>query len=153
MRAGSSFQSILEQTLSAQAATDKAFNATRPTTVHSMNQTSDSVVDPAHLAFLLGALDRASFQKPVTRVYPAAPKPPPPPHDLTEEQRLAASFFAVHGAELSPAFTQKELKNAFRRTALRLHPDMNKGASGPFIALKKHYAELSGLFVEAVGSY
>ncbi len=55
-------------------------------------------------------------------------------------------FFTHHGIALSPAFTRGELKKAFRTLALRLHPDMNKGAVSAFIELKNNYETLNVLF-------
>ncbi|MBS1970761.1 MAG: DnaJ domain-containing protein [Bdellovibrionales bacterium] len=103
--------------------------------------------DPAHLAYLMGTLGPAYFRPQTSRAYPSRPKPPPPPHALSEAQRAAYDFFALHGNTLSPAFSQKELKKAFRVLALKLHPDTNKGAvASAFIELKKNYETLMDLF-------
>jgi hypothetical protein len=133
-----SFHSILEQKIRSQRTQDS-----QTFTSHSARPADQ---DPAHLAFLMGALQRTAFSRPVTTLYPSAPKPPPPPHLLSESQQVAYGFLVAHGGDLGPAFTQKQLRTAFRRAALRLHPDMNKGTSGPFIELKKYYAELGQLF-------
>lgn len=103
--------------------------------------------DPAHLAYLMGTLGPAYFRPQTSRAYPSRPKPPPPPHSLTETQQDAASFFTSYSAALSPAFSQRELKKAFRTLALQLHPDTNKGTTaGAFIELKKNYETLMSLF-------
>jgi len=138
MRSEASFQQILERKIKAQSPEiplQQGFDQ------HPHSQ------DPAHLAYLMGTLGPAYFRPQTGRVYPSRPKPPPPPHVLDEAQTLAVDFFASHGATLSPAFTQKELKKSFRLLALKLHPDTNKGAvASAFIELKKNYETLAGLF-------
>ncbi|MBK9322083.1 MAG: J domain-containing protein [Bdellovibrionaceae bacterium] len=106
--------------------------------------TSD--LDPAHLAYLLGNLETFHFRPRPAKIYPAPPKAAIPPHKLTQSQLESCAFFESHGFKLSPAFSRKELKKGFRALALRLHPDMNKGAPGPFIQLKTHYLALVTLF-------
>jgi hypothetical protein len=153
MKANASFRTILEEKLKTSASFSQTASGAQGAS--SFQHTADQ--DPAHLAFLMGTLNKTAFTAPITKVYPAppkAPKPPPKPHALTVSQQAAYEFFLKYstefaletGVELGPAFTQKELKNAFRRLALRLHPDMNKGACGPFISLKTHYEELEQLF-------
>ncbi len=107
---------------------------------------STSDQDPAHLAYLLGSLETYYFRPRPTKIYPSPPKTAPRPHELTQKQKDSSDFFEKHGFKLSPAFSRKELKRGFRALALRLHPDMNKGASGPFIQLKTHYMSLTALF-------
>jgi hypothetical protein len=51
------------------------------------------------------------------------PPPPRPPHVLDAEQSLAFSFFAELGEGLVENFSLKDLKKAFRRLALKFHPD------------------------------
>jgi hypothetical protein len=131
-----SFQQILEEKIQAHSqefASTTAFSE------------GISEQDPAHLAFLLGNLNATYWRPQATKAYPAKPKPAPRPHVLNDEQQLSFQFFQSHGAILSVAFTGKELKKAFRMLALRLHPDMNKGAQGPFIDLKKNYETLRAL--------
>lgn len=113
-----------------------------------------STPEPAHLAYLLGHIGQTFFRPPpslqVHKSYPSRPMPPAPParppHSFSEDQALAYAFFALYEGHLSPAFSQKELKKAFRTLALKLHPDMNKGAAGAFIELKNHYVKLLELF-------
>jgi len=137
MNARASFQQILEE---------KIHSRQRETLAGRGSQEPSQSQDPAHLAYLLG-LRGATFTRPsAAKIYPSRPKPPPPPHNLTESQAAARGFFVLQGVELSPAFTEGELKKAFRLLALKLHPDMNKGASGAFIELKKNYETLRELF-------
>jgi len=130
MRAQASFHEILEEKLQ---------NQDRPQPGASENR---SYQDPAHLAYLLGTLGTTYFRPQTTKIYPVQPKPSPRPHALSQAQEGAYAFFNLYGAELPGAFTQKELKRAFRALALKLHPDMNKGTVGPFIELKKNYETL-----------
>lgn len=133
-----SFQQILEEKL--QAKSHKNLSG------QSIEQTSQTL-DPAHLAYLMGHLGPAFFRPQTHKIYPARPKPPLPPHSLSGEQGQARDFFLLQGVELSPAFSQRELKKAFRSLALRLHPDTNKGApEDAFIRLKTNYEILLTLF-------
>ncbi|MGZ3742622.1 MAG: DnaJ domain-containing protein [Pseudobdellovibrionaceae bacterium] len=133
------FQQILE---------NKIRTPGRP--LDSKNPTSTQNFDPAHLAYLMGQISQSFFRPPppsqIRKTYPSRPTPPPPPHSLSEEQQVALSFFVLQGVQLSPAFPQKELKKAFRSLALKLHPDMNKGAESAFIELKSNYEKLNRLF-------
>lgn len=142
MRSEASFQQILERKLKAQSTSERQETHTQT----AFDQGSQSQ-DPAHLAYLMGTLGPAYFRPQASRAYPSRPKPPPPPHALSEPQSAAAAFFTDYGTPLSPAFSQRELKKAFRLLALRLHPDTNKGAlAGAFIELKKNYETLMGVF-------
>lgn len=142
MQARVSFQEILEIKIKAQS---RAESQETPAT-QGFEQ-SNHTQDPAHLAYLMGTLGPAYFRPQASRAYPSRPKPPPPPHALSEAQKAASEFFALHGNILSPAFSQKELKKAFRVLALKLHPDTNKGAvASAFIELKKNYETLMDLF-------
>lgn len=141
MRTQASFQQILEEKIqvrSHESHSRRAFERD--------SQPQAQTQEPAHLAYLLGHLGPTFFRPQTTKIYPSRPKPPPPPHVLTEEQALAREFFVLQGVELTPAFSQRELKKAFRTLALRRHPDMNKGASDAFIELKNNYETLTQLF-------
>ena len=142
MSAQASFQQILEGKIRSQSRAQSREDQSP----QGFDQ-SHHCQDPVHLAYLMGTLGPAYFRPQASRVYPSRPKPPPLPHSLDEAQTLAAALFADHGATLSPAFTQKELKKAFRTLALKLHPDTNKGATGgAFIELKKNYETLMSVF-------
>lgn len=142
MQSRASFHEILESKIKAQS------NAQSPETLSPQGfDHSQHSQDPAHLAYLMGTLGPAYFRPQPHRAYPSRPKPPPPPHTLNEAQQAASEFFALHGNTLSPAFSQKELKKAFRVLALKLHPDTNKGAvASAFIELKNNYETLMDLF-------
>jgi hypothetical protein len=142
MQSRASFHEILERKM--KAASSGQSHETQ--SAQGFEQTRQSQ-DPAHLAYLMGTLGPAYFRPQASRAYPSRPKPPPPPHALSEAQKVAHDFFALHGNTLSPAFSQKELKKAFRVLALKLHPDTNKGAvASAFIELKKNYETLMDLF-------
>jgi hypothetical protein len=143
MRTEASFQQILESKIKRQSQSQNQENHVQQAFEQFPQQPMNQ--DPAHLAYLMGQMNPIFF-RPARKVYPSRPKPPPPPHSLTEEQRLAISFFALYGVTLSPAFPQKELKKAFRTLALKLHPDTNKGAVSAFIDLKNNYETLNELF-------
>lgn len=73
------------------------------------------------------------------------PPPPPKPHKLSAEQDKAMSFFATHDIALTAAFSKSELKRAYRRLALKLHPDRG-GDTARFVALRKAFETLSLVF-------
>lgn len=142
MRTQASFQQILEEKLQARRPQSLSGQG-----IEQETETRSFDHDPAHLAFLMGAIGPSFFRPQTSRIYPSRPKPPPPPHSLTEEQQSAYNFFILQGAALNPAFTSRELKKAFRALALKLHPDTNKGATaGPFLDLKHNYETLNALF-------
>ena len=145
MRTHSSFRQILEEKLQGHGSNAGATGASAPP----INSSIDHSTDPAHLAYLLGNLGVSYWQPRAQRIYPAGPRPVPTPHTLTPDQQRAYEFFnsvAVLGATLSPAFSRRDLKKAFRQLALRLHPDMNKGAVAPFLDLKNSYELLNAVF-------
>lgn len=103
-------------------------------------------IDPAHLAFLMGQVNRSTSPirgkynvKPVVHVRK--------PHVLNEAQGLAFAFLKSIVNGLDEAFSSQELKKAFRQAALKVHPDRG-GRAEDFQALNKHYAELKNLFAK-----
>jgi hypothetical protein len=98
--------------------------------------------------FLVGNLDPIHFTAPTKgQVYHGQrkPTPPKPPHQLSALQQWAVDFFAVRGIELSPRFSSKDLQSAFRKLALRMHPDQG-GSPIEFQNLMTARAELAQLF-------
>lgn len=73
------------------------------------------------------------------------PPPPPKPHPLNQEQTSAKATFEKLGLSLSAAFTQKELKAAYRRLSKQHHPDKG-GDPLKFKCLKQSYDCLVKLF-------
>ncbi|MBC7371281.1 MAG: DnaJ domain-containing protein [Bdellovibrionaceae bacterium] len=143
MSTQASFRQILEEKLQVQGR-DRVDSAP-------MMDSLFTSTDPAHLAYLLGNLGVSYWQPQPQRIYPAGPRPTPRAHVFSPEQQLAYDFFnssSVLGKILTPAFTRRDLKKAFRQLALRLHPDMNKGAVAPFLDLKNSYELLGALFTE-----
>lgn len=137
MKSSASFQQILEEKIQAlhrESRHPQGFEA------------NTSSQDPTHLAYLIGHVGSTFFRPSASKAYPSRPKPPPPPHPLTTAQIWARDYFVLQGVELSPAFSLRELKRAFRTLAFKHHPDMNKGASGAFIELKNNYETLLQLF-------
>lgn len=69
---------------------------------------------------------------------------PLPPHDLSPEQKLAAHIFQTYQTPLSPRFTRKELKTAWRKLAKKTHPDQG-GSESSFRAALKAYHDLTAV--------
>lgn len=108
----------------------------------STNEASLHSTDPAHLAFLIGKINK--FPKPSPRGnYPRpTSRPQRKPHVFTETQRFSYEFLKSWSQELSEGFTANELKKAFRLAAIAVHPD-HGGSTQLFLELKQHYATLS----------
>lgn len=73
-----------------------------------------------------------------------APKPRPA-HKLTAEQMQSFHFFKCHHSELADNFSKADLKSAFRKLALKLHPDQG-GKADQFLSLKLAFENLSSVF-------
>lgn len=107
---------------------------------------SSAGVDPAHLAYLMGTVSplNSGFQH---RRYQAPPPPPRKAHVLTESQKSAVEWFRTQGETLVEGFNSKELKTAFRRLALKMHPDSGGNVSpADFLTLMKHHQVLGSVF-------
>ncbi|MBX3040906.1 MAG: hypothetical protein KF789_09400 [Bdellovibrionaceae bacterium] len=136
MKANASFQEILEEKMGVKTATSSA-----------------GIADgsPANMAFLLGHIRVFRFEKPTPNPFP---RPAPrrkeratgPAHSLSSEQAESKKWFILQGETLAEDFLRAELKTAFRRLALKLHPDKQSGSIQAFLELKKHRQILESLF-------
>lgn len=99
--------------------------------------------DPAHLAFLMGHIGKKTFKGTIRSPYKPTPRKP---HILDESQTKSFGFLKEWAQELPEGFTFRELKAAFRKAALRLHPDQG-GNCGDFLSLKGHYLNLQSIFL------
>lgn len=99
--------------------------------------------EPAHLSYLMGRIQKTDLLL-ARHKYPHIPKVRPP-HKLSISQTMAFDFFKTLVTDLSDAFTAHELRRAFRKAALKIHPD-HGGSSSDFIALKSHYTTLQEFF-------
>ena len=79
---------------------------------------------------------RAQEPKPAPRVRMAA-------HKLNPAQTQAMTYFISEKMFLLEDFTKDELKRAYKRLALKKHPDRQSGSNQYFIELQKHYEILS----------
>ncbi len=73
------------------------------------------------------------------------PTPPRPAHQFNEAQKAALHYFKRHGFELAANFSMKDLKGAFRKIALKIHPDQG-GESIEFQTLLLQREALELLF-------
>lgn len=111
-------------------------------------------LDPAHLAFLLGTVRVTRSARPTTRTFARAERKPSarpvrvsgPAHVLDEAQQNSLAWFLENGELLERDFTETELKKAYRRLALRFHPDRPGGTAQRFRALRGHESALRRLF-------
>lgn len=107
-------------------------------------------LDPAHLAFLLGTVRVSQRVRPSTKAsrpseekpFHSPPRPRTPAHALDEAQQKSLGWFAENGELLEGNFTAAELKKAFRRLALRFHPDRPGGTAHRFQVLRQHESTL-----------
>lgn len=132
-----------------------------------------SELDPAGLAFLMGQVGRFQFKtKAQYRTPPlfssSSPSSPPPKtrsrqefdsglkpevkirksgpaHHLSDLQKISFQFFNELNFVLELDFSVDELKVAFRKLALKFHPDRG-GDQKSFILLKSHYDSLRHVF-------
>ena len=103
--------------------------------------------DPAHLAFLMSQVSRVQSPAPRGK-YPApAVRPQRKAHTLNAAQTQAFNFFTIYIHDFSPAFTEGELRKAFRKLALILHPD-HGGQAEQFMDLKANYETLQTIFTK-----
>lgn len=126
------FKQILDDKLKETTASPRPISAT----FH-----SEGPLDPSHLAYLMGHVNRLNNTR-ICGKYPMSKvRPQRKPHDLTTLQRQAFEFLKTRIADLSEAFTERELKKAFRLAAMILHPDQG-GNARDFLALKENLAIL-----------
>lgn len=110
----------------------------------SENEASILSTDPAHLAFLLGKIEKRDFITPRGQ-YPAPKvRAQRKPHTFTPAQKLSYEFLRSYIYDLPEGFTTTELKRAFRQAAKTLHPD-HGGSTQLFLELKGHYENLSSV--------
>ncbi|KHD87660.1 MAG: hypothetical protein OM95_13230 [Bdellovibrio sp. ArHS] len=108
------------------------------------NQVSSLNSDPAHLAFLLGQINRLEFQTRRGHYPQQKVRPQRKAHSFTPTQKLAYEFLKTWAHDLHEGFTATELKKAFRQAALALHPD-HGGNTQQFLELKAHFQTLRAL--------
>lgn len=133
-----SFKTILEERLSED----------RASTERTISSEDNS---PAHMAFLIGKMGKFEFQ--VSRVstrnpYPKAKPAVRPNHMFNHSQWESFLFLTKWAGSVAENFNTHELKQAFRRAALRLHPDQG-GDPHLFLCLRSHFENLEVLLVKA----
>lgn len=132
------FAEILESQLR-QEIRKKLFEEIAPST------SSDPLIPSELWTQLVGKITPQRFMasQQAARVYhQLRPHPKPrPAHVLSSEQTQAFQFFLFYGSDLHDNFTSKELKSAFRKLALKLHPDQG-GQAEAFLSLKKAFERL-----------
>ena len=113
-----------------------------------LNAGWESTLDPHGMAQILAQTETHTFTK-ANRYNPYKFKsqrvaPQRPSHNMTEEQLLAYACLKQFAVQLSDNFNLTELKTAFRRSALKAHPD-HGGTSETFQNVKKSYQILTAL--------
>jgi hypothetical protein len=110
----------------------------------SINAGWETVLDPAHLAQLMGHTSvftthaKSSPYKKFKTVYQR------PTHTMTEEQNFAFTTLSQWAPNLKNNFGLKDLKSNYRLALLKTHPDQG-GSSENFWAVKKSYEVLCSL--------
>lgn len=119
---------------------------------HYTPKTEDT--SPAHLAFLIGKIGgkrtQFDFQAPPkasAKAYPRTPPKPRPNHSLSPSQRDSYLFLLKWAGDIAENFSLNELKQAFRRAALKLHPDQG-GSAQDFMSLRHHIQNLEVLVLK-----
>lgn len=73
--------------------------------------------------------------------YGVKPRPPRPPHSLSEIQKSAFDFFRKMKVELEDNFSLQDLRRAWRKLALKCHPDQG-GSAEMFRSAQSAYQKL-----------
>jgi hypothetical protein len=107
--------------------------------------------DPAHMAFLIGQIGRFDVRSNKNTYPRSTTRPQRKPHVLTASEALSFEYLKTHNLDLSPAFTEAELKKAFRHSAFILHPDQG-GSTEQFVELKAHYENLKPVLARKTAS-
>ena len=114
--------------------------------------TSNTSFQPDVISLLLGRVSpvKASNLTKASLYHQHRPKvrpqaPPKPAHKLTAEQSKAFQQFAAWGLGLADNFSSKDLKTAFRKRALKAHPDQG-GNTLEFYQLQECYSALISVF-------
>ncbi len=135
-----SFAQVLEKKIRAQI--ESEMNSTQST------QSNIRTQIPAETwGNLLGQIQPQRFtQEQKGLNYHRHRKPPPhpaprPAHKMTAEQLTSFQFFKSHGSDLADNYTLKELKSAYRKLALKIHPDQG-GRADLFMTLQQAFAKL-----------
>lgn len=141
MESSQSFKSILEKKLS------KASSDASNSPLYGDNS-------PANLAFLIGEIGNIRFSAAKNtsqlKSYLTKKSPPPPAHKMNEQQLESFLFVYTWAGNLKDSFTLTDLKLAFRRAALKLHPDQG-GCDQNFINLREHIKNLECVLLKKVG--
>lgn len=115
------------------------------TSQHAEEPTFTSVEEPDVIAQLIGRTTTLNQQNYKFSPYKKLEKPLPP-HRLNEDQKKAHDFFKIHGFNLSPRFSLRELKSTYKKAALKLHPDLG-GKPEQFQNLKLNFETLLQVFI------
>ena len=101
-----------------------------------INSGWESALEPSHMAYLMGQLNKAPMPTPVlNKVYKPRPRPS---HILNDEQSAAFQVIHTHAPRLRDNFNLHELRSAYRLSVLKTHPDQG-GTPESFQAVKKSY--------------
>jgi hypothetical protein len=137
------FAQILEKKIRKEIERDSS-----PRSFSSENAQASNEIQSELWTHLVGHLGTRRFEAPQKgqayhRLRPA-PRPRPH-HSLNESQTQAFAFFAHQGAPLAANFSSADLKLAFRRLALKLHPDQG-GTAASFQKLMQARSILQTVF-------
>jgi hypothetical protein len=119
-------------------------DVTSSSTTTSINAGWETVLDPAHLAQLMGHTSvfttqaKASPYKKFKTTYQR------PAHIMTDEQSNAFTTLSQWAPALRNNFSLKDLKSNYRLALLKTHPDQG-GSSENFWSVKKSYEVLCSL--------
>lgn len=115
---------------------------------NTLNSGWESTLDPHGMAQILAQTETHSFAR-ANRHNPYKFKTQRPlsarlSHNMTDEQQMAYLSLKQFVPQLSDNFNFTELKTAYRRSALKAHPD-HGGTSETFQNVKKSYQILTAL--------
>jgi hypothetical protein len=115
---------------------EKEPQETNSTSAEKISAGWESLLEPSHLAFLMGQISRMAPPSPHSqRAYPARIRPD---HLLNDEQKLAFESLQSYAPHLKLNFNTRDLRSAYRSGVLKTHPDQG-GTAETFQAVKNSY--------------
>lgn len=142
------FAELLEDKIRREIHLQEGYFPSENDLAQSKTENSNFDNSPLGMAWLLGELERkATVSTKGKSAYGVTARPPRPrkPHVLNVEQTLAFEFFRRETPELNPGFTLREVKMAYRKSAMVHHPDRG-GYAENFRTLSASYLVLQQIF-------
>lgn len=106
---------------------------------------SETEVFPSGMAWLMGNIQSAAPSASRARHVYGVKVKPRPAHRFDATQTQSFDFLKSYVSELENCFSPRELKTAYRKAAMILHPDQG-GTNEKFRDLHRHFENLRRIF-------